>query len=230
MESKSRTEYFDILGAWQIEFYPKANPVTAITSIAHDSTGLFTGSESTLTNHYIGLNGDSIVLDNPTTIGRKVLELVYTGGVAVHGTQSTFTLTSPGVFVANQFVWGSTSGAWGIVKSFSTPTIVVENLYGVFEDGEVLNQAAKEGANAGDGVTGTISAITAQSLAEQFPEYTTAVEMQIRYLYRRKDNFELASTQKDGQRYKEKAPAFGTHEGLQPEVRSAIQHLVKVVL
>jgi len=230
LELKSRTEYFDIEAAFQLEFWAKAQPITAITTIKHDSTGLFNGGESTLSDFYIGIDELSFVLDTPQQPGRKALELVYTGGLSAHGTQSTFVLTTPGAFVADKFVFGSDSQAWGIIKSFSTPNIVVENLYGIFEDGEVLNQAAKEGAKIGDGITGTISSITAQSLAEASPEYAQAVEMQIRYMVRRQDNFELASTQKDGQRYRENGPQFGTHEGLQPEVRSMLQHLVRVAI
>ena len=229
--SQSRTEYFDIEAVGQMEFWPEAVPLSAITSIEYDSTGLFTGSETTLSNFYIGAGSNSFVLDVPQAMGKRVLKIVYTGGVATHGTRSTFTVSSAGVFVADKFVFGSTSGAWGIVVSLTASvTLIVETLYGVFEAAEVLNQAAKEGASAGDGVTATLDTITAQSLAEQIPEYATAVEMQLRYLMRRKDNFELASTQKEGQRYNENAPMFGTHEGLQREVRSTIQHLVRYAL
>jgi len=60
---QSRTEYIDPIAGQRV-FYPRAYPVSSITSIYGDTTGLYTGSEVALTStqYLIGADGRSIIL------------------------------------------------------------------------------------------------------------------------------------------------------------------------
>jgi len=222
-----RTQYFDV-DAIRINYYPKAYPISSITSVYSDTTGLYDGSESEEVDWYIGSDSKSIVLDTPVVKGPKGLRVIYTGGIAAHGVQSTLALTSmSGTFTAGNFVTGSSSGAIGIIVTTATATpLVVETLMGVWEVGDVLTSQSSEGSSTNlPGVGGTVSAITAQSLAEANPEINMACEMQVRFDWKHKDDFENAGVNKDSTtfRRKEKALYLSGAYKLQPEVRSILQ-------
>lgn len=222
LESKLRTEYFDVDAPGRIEFFTKAVPVTSITSIDHDTTGLFSGSESSLTDFYPGTDGRSVVLDHPVSVGPKAIKVVYTGGEATHGTQSAWAVVSTSGFAAGKFVFGQTSGAWGIIVSASGTTMVIDVLSGAFIEGETIAESDTEGG-ASTGDTTTLSSIDAQSLAEKIPEYAMAAEMQIRQTFTRRDTFEMTEINKEGAKYWTTPSGIGRHWGLTREVRSMVQ-------
>lgn len=198
LQIQSRTKYYDSI--YNRTVYPmSAVPVTAITSVYYDSTGEFTGSETELTDNYIGQDGRSIVLDYPQSPVPRSLRFIYTGGLAYHGVNSTFVITGEsGTWTADKFAVGQTSGARGIYKSQETvasvTTYTIENLWGIFEAGEVIQEWDSEDAKGSSDGEATISSITTQSLAEAYGDIVTATEAEIRYMWKHKMDFENEST------------------------------------
>jgi hypothetical protein len=125
-----------------------------------------------------------------------VLRAIYAGGLAYHGTQSLFTCVITGTWNVGNFCKGSTSEAVGIVKAVTATTLTIENLYGIFEAGETLTEYTTEALTTSD-ATATLTTITRQSLAESYPDIIRAAEMQVRYMFKHKDDYELTSTSKD---------------------------------
>jgi hypothetical protein len=201
IEISSRTEYFDVDGFGQNIFYPKAMPIVSITSLYEDSDGLFTGGESIIddTDYNTGSDNNCIVLLSPMQyLAKKALRLIYTGGLAYDAVETRFTVSSiTGSWTAERYIIGSLSGAVGIYKSQSTTTFTVQTLYGKWVIGDVLSEQAAEDGNATEGVSGTIATITRVSLCEAYPELSTACEMEIRYHWKNKMNYENNAVNKD---------------------------------
>lgn len=195
----SYTEYFDIRKARQTEFFVKASPVITLTDVYIDYEGQFDGGESEIEDSIIGINNDSVIIPYPSPlIGKKVMRIRYTGGMAYHGTQSLFTCTITGSPSNNKFYLGGTSGAVGILKANTATTLTIETLYGEFVEDETLTEYDDEDITTPSGVTATLDTITRQSLFEQYPDLVRACEAQIRYNWKHKDDFELSGTNKDG--------------------------------
>ncbi len=188
---KSHTEYFDTEEE-TLEYFLKGFPVSAITSVAYDSTGLFDGSESTLTDPFPGVAGRSVVLPVDQPHALRGLRVIYTGGLAAHGTKNTLALSGiAGTFVAGYFVKGSISGASGIVATTTAATpISIDVLAGAFEAGDVLTMQTSEGGADVVGVSATVSAITAAALCEVSPDLTLACEAEVKYWVTHKDFLE----------------------------------------
>lgn len=195
------TEYFDVLYG-KIEYFLPAIPVITLTDVYHDNTGLWTGGESECSNPYIGKDNRSIVLRYTLPwMCKKGLRVRYTGGLAYHAVNSEFILTTgSGTFTVGNYVKGSTSGAIGVVVSYTlaTKTLVVENYYGVFQAGETINTYTDEEGLTSAVATDVIASISKQSLAEAYPAIVTATELQLRYMWRHTTDFENAGTNKDG--------------------------------
>jgi hypothetical protein len=197
---QSRTEYFDVKFKKQ-RYYPRSAPISSITNIYYSRDGVYDGSSETELDgdddFIIGAESNSVWLNSALGfINPKGLRIIYMGGLATHGTQSTFTVTNGGNFTAGRFVLGSTSGAMGIVVSGSGTSLVLDNLRGIFE-AEAINEYATEAASGSTTANDTISAIASQSLAEAYPDITMAAEMQIRYMFKHKDDFEMVGSTRD---------------------------------
>lgn len=198
--SQSRTEYFDV-GYVQKEFFPKAIPVSSITSVKSDSSGLYNGSEYSLgtTEYFIGAESRSVVL--PYGVGwvaPKGLQLIYTGGLCSHAVNSVFAITATGTWVINNYCEGQTSGAVGILKAVSATSLTVEVLYGVFEVGETLHHHTSEDGSDSTSITAVLDSKTSTALCESYPDITGAVELQNRYMWQNKMLFESQSVGTDG--------------------------------
>jgi hypothetical protein len=224
LELKSRTEYFDVDAA-KLSYFPKATPITVITSIYSDSSGEYSGSEAELDDYYIGSCSDSIVLSYPVQCAEKGLRLIYTGGLAAHGTNSTLVLSSvAGTFTADKYIRGATSGSIGRILATTTATpLTVETLQGVWEAGEAITSQTDLGGADLPGISATIVSITA-SLVEVAPEITAACEMQCRYDWKHRNDYETAGTNKDSTTFRrnEKTLDYSGLFLLMPEVRSML--------
>jgi len=222
-QKTSRTEYFDV-DSITTQFFPKAVPISSITSIASDSTGLYDGAESTLSDYYIGSDSRSINLDYPQIKAKRGLRIIYTGGISEHGTQSIFTLTNiTGTFVADKFITGSNSGAVGIITTTTTASpITIDVLYGIFEVGDTLTMQNTEGGSDVSNVSAVVATVTQQSLSEAAPEIAMACETEVRYLFQHKDNFETTSISRDGSSYQKNDKPLQQYI-LQPQTRSILQ-------
>jgi hypothetical protein len=195
---ESRTEYFDV-DAQRYEFWPKAAPVLTLTSTHEDPDGEWDGDESEITDSFIGINGESVVLPEPVGFqARKAVRVIYTGGLAYHGVRSTFVVAAGADFTVARYVKGGTSLAKGIVRTAASTSLVVENLYGIFEAGETLTEYTDEACTAASGITEAIVSITYQSLAEAHPDLVRVCEIQCRQYHKHKSDFEITGTNQDG--------------------------------
>jgi hypothetical protein len=192
-------EYFDTLSERDVIFSVKAYPIIILTDVYRDSTGLWDSSnEYEIDDCYIGKNSDSVITPLPPEIlGIKSTRIRYIGGMAYYGVKSLFTCTITGSWTINNFVYGNTSEAVGIIKNITATTLTIEILYGIFIVNETLIEYSDEGLTTATTNIATLDTITQQSLVEQYPDIVRACEIQVRHYWKHKDDFELISTQRD---------------------------------
>lgn len=218
LEIASYTEYFDI-NYNQTEFFLQAYPATTLTSVYEDTTGLWDGTdESEITDCYFGVNNYSVHL--PYTLSyrcKKGLRIIYTGGLASSGVRSVFAITPSGSFTTGYYVLGATSGAMGIVRVASTSSITIEVLSGIFEAEETITEYSDADFTTASGTTATLDSVTSRGIAEAYPDLVRTCEMQIRYNYKHKHDFELTGTNRDGTNTR-RQPDIAWNAPLQEEV------------
>ena len=207
---QSRIQYFNTDLPRQ-EFFPNAVPIVSISDLSNDPLGLFTGGESVVdpTNYRINAQGRSFETVFPILIGgRNSTRLTYLGGLAYHGTQSTFTLSgvtgaaniSSGLAAGSMFAEGTTSGAIARVIAYddTAKSIVLDNRQGVFLETENLTFQSAVYAQDIPSTGATIASIDRQSLAEAFPDIGRALQMELRYMEKHEFDHE---NQADGGKY-----------------------------
>jgi len=215
---EERTEYFDIRYMMD-KFYPTSTPIKSISSVHLDSTGLWDGSESEETDYFIGSDENSIIIDNPVEYeAEKAIKIVYTGGLSYSAARAVYAIGSiaPAGDETGQYVCGNSSSAIGIVSALSATSIAIDVLYGTFEIGETITVWSNEDCNDTEGVTATISSLTTDCLSISAPEIVAAAEMQIRYNWKHKHDFEVTGIDERGQ--SNRAQANSRMLSLQPEV------------
>jgi len=206
------TEYFDTKYN-KVRYWIKNAPIITLTSVYEDSSGEWSGSESEIDSDdvYVGADNRSIVVGYPLShLTPKGLRVIYNGGLAYHGTQSRFAIVSAATFTAGKYVLGLSSGALGIVRG--TPTTAsadVENLFGIFEAAETLTEYTDEAHTSATAVTAVISSITRQSLAEAYPDIVNACEMEVRFRFKHKGDFEITGSSRDATNIRRDASEIG---------------------
>lgn len=233
IETTARTKYFDV-GYAQDEFWVLGVPISTITTIKADTTGLFVGDESTLTadsDYHIGTQGSSVVLlYNPfhtTASVNRGLQVVYTGGLAVSAVRSVFVVASVTSWVVGQFCIGATSNSVGIVRAIGAASLTIEVLYGVFEVAETIGAYVTEDQQAAAVVTTTITSKEQTALCESFPGIVGAVEGEIRYMWKHKLDFEDNSSQRDGKTIRRRSKARAS---LQAETKLLLEPYINATL
>jgi hypothetical protein len=223
LEVARHTEYFDTPSEKFSTFRVQGFPISALISVYSDAEGAFDGGESEISDCVIGSDNTEIVLpQQPDSLGKKTHRVIYTGGLALDGVRSTFKIVnSASTWAINKFVYGEVSEAVGIVKTFSFSQIEVENLYGEFEADETLRCYDDEDLSTATGGTATLDEILYQSLAESHPDIVRAAEMQTRYYWKHKDDFELSGTQRDSTNQRNSSEA--NRNRLQPEVMMLLE-------
>lgn len=204
LQIESRTEYFDT-ALTQVKFFIEAPPVISITSVKEDVEGLYDGSETTYDSDEYFISADTKAIEILQPIGRwhKALQMVYTGGLAYHGTRTLLTIeSSTGTWTAGQYAHGGTSGALGIIRASTATTLTIETLFGEWEVDEPIAEYTDETHLTAGDASATISAVTQPALSESYPDIVRACEIQVRYLWKHKDSFELTSAQRDGTSYR----------------------------
>lgn len=208
----SRVKYFSpALG--QRSFVLPAYPVTSITSVYTDSTGLYTGDETLLasTEYIMSEDGRTLILtaDPAYTYTMpgpypKSLKVTYTGGLASTPVISSWTKSASSFTVA-KFIQGGTSGAIGKITATASGTISYESYSGVFEAGETITEYTtfsadlqNGGLSSATGVTATLTAVTTQCLAEAYPEIPMACQMFIDYLRKNRHDSDASQIVGDG--------------------------------
>ena len=229
----SQTEYFDTQYR-QLQYFPASVPVLSVTSLYSDVRGQYAGNESLVPSdqYHLGLDGNSIVLNFPVAEASRGLRAVLVGGLAYHPVQSTYVVEDvSGTISAGQYA--TNGSACGIVVSYSSLTLVMENLYGVFAAGDDLTFAESEESLYQDGAalsdTATIASITQQSLAEAFPDLERAVEVEARFSAAHQSDFENVSTMND-QTTRRQSTVYQTPILFQPETLQLLNRFVRPYL
>lgn len=198
-----RVQFFDVLGTQ--EFWPRAVPVISIEEIANDPLGLFEGDQWILQTdiYHLSQTGRSIqMVYSVMTGGWRAARITYTGGLAYHATQSTFTVigvTGVGNIQPGFFAYGLNSEAIGKVVSItavigSDPisyVLVLDNVYGIFQILDPLTFQSTYQAQDIPGTAATILSIDRQSLCEAFPNLNRAVEIEVDAMNKRQGNFQV---------------------------------------
>lgn len=222
LEIVSHTEYFDVLPLTS-EYFTQSFPITTITSLESDSTGLYEGSETSEVDYYTGKNATSIVLDTSATPSLKGLKIVYTSGLATSGTKSQYTLENLGAQepVVGNYIEGNDTGSMAIVSAWvaGTKLLTIDLLYGIFDVGESFTLRATETGTAIVNGTGDIASKDVLSLAETYTDIVTACELEIRYMDDNRSSFE---TQANFRNQQTKVDMTRTYD-LLPEVRSLLE-------
>lgn len=223
IEMGLKCEYFDSIYKKQ-EYFVNAYPISSITMVQSDPYGDYNGAEYTYTsNQYrTGINNDSIIIDNLLNSFTKAFKVIYTGGLALHATQSVFGIKSAvgETMTVGSYIKGSKSGSWGKIIAVSSTSIIIEIIAGKFEDEETLTEYSTLGGTAGS-KTVVIDTITSRCLAEDYPDIVHACEMQVRYEYQHRNNFENKeeSSQNNGMKTVRRDKRSGI---LEPEVEALL--------
>lgn len=205
MEIKEYTEYFDMMFQ-RTEFFMHARPISAITSVYTEPSGIWDGRETLLTDCFVGSDGNSISLPiGMPWISKKGIRFIYIGGMAYHAVNTTITLTSgSGTWTAGKYARDA-NGALGIIISYTpaTKALVIEGYYGTFSVGASISSYDAESGSAAI-TTDTIAAIPQPSLAQLYPDIVLACEAQVRYQWKYALDFEKSSIAKDNVLIKQK--------------------------
>jgi hypothetical protein len=242
----SRTEYFSPT-AGQMVIYPAAYPITSITSIYTDSTGDFDGDETIIasTDYFIGEDGRSIVFkpgivySNSDGYGGRFavfphsLRVIYTGGLAASAVNSSWTKSADagGTLAVGNYIQGATTKSLGFITARAAGTISYECIFGAFEAGETITEygtltnskGGETELTAATGVTATLTAATATSLAESYPDFVEACEMHVRFMRSNRDSFDNINVTQDGVSKISRSDIQRDYFSL-PEIRSLLDH------
>ena len=208
---KSRTQYFDIMYAKNL-YYPDAYPILDLGSVYQDSSVQWDGgSEGELTDSVSNSEATGVIVPHGFEYkAQKALRIEYTGGLAYHPVNSVFILSATGAYTVDNWIRGSTSEAIGRVVSISGTTLTVQNYYGIFQKGETVIEYATEydpeSVPTATVTAKTINSISKQSLAEAEPELVSAVENEIRYMWKHQTDFENIGTTKEGATIRKQQP------------------------
>jgi hypothetical protein len=222
---KSRVEYKNV-SSNQNCFPIQAYPITSITLVESDSTGLYSNPSEVL-DAFIGVDQSTIRTQYPLVEGQNGVRITYLGGLCYHATQSIYTFSSVSGLVVGQFIEGQSSYALGKVKSITGLNVKLEVLFGRFqvtEEFKVWNTDALTGEL--ESLAGTITASVELCLAETHPLIVTATEMEIRYLHTHKKDLENIKSSAEGTDRREATSGYE----LQPEVRSYLQHYQRIMV
>lgn len=223
-----KCEYFDSIYKKQ-EYFVNAYPISSITMVQSDVYGDYNGDEYTYTTdqYRIGVNSDSIIIDNMLNSFEKGFKVIYTGGLASHATQSVFGIKNAvdGTMTVGNYVKGGISESLGKIIDISSTSLTVEIIAGEFQDEEVLTEYSTLGGTAGS-KTVQIDNITSKCLAEAYSDIVRACEMQVRYEYIHRNNFENKeeNSQNSGMKIVKRDYKGGI---LLPEVEALLQSYVR---
>jgi hypothetical protein len=127
------------------------------------------------------------------------LDIGYTAGMSSHGVNSVFNLSSiSGTIASGQYCIGDSSNAVSQVVSVDNSDITIEVLYGVFETGEIVHLHTTEEGIDTNNITAALSNKVSESLAEKYPDIVNACEIEVRYKWKHKHDFENISTDRTG--------------------------------
>ena len=189
------TEYFDNERPEDAVFHPKATPIKGVTGY-YDQDRDFTSSDVVASDSLITTpDGKGVAfVDYKTRVGRKVVKLVYNGGLAPSTNQVTLNLTG----VSGSFSTGDvlsitgTSGNAGILGSVVSwdPTgsdLVVlptstegDARFGGFATGSIYNEGTGT-TGASNAAYGTITTFDTENLINDYPDIALAACLQIQY-------------------------------------------------
>ncbi len=218
IELRARTDTFSP--------YPEQNtfsligyPVTSISSVKIDPTGLYNGHEITLdsTTYTLDSMGRNLILfSDPLSVafpnssqvtyiqnypGQKSVRVAYTGGIAASATISVWSKAASS-FTVGKYVTGNLSGCVAYITATSSLSISLELLAGRPIAGETLTEytdmafkLSQGGGSNATGVTAVLGTNTTPSLCDVAPSLVEGTEMFLMYLLRNRNTFEQGQLQ-----------------------------------
>jgi len=216
-------EFFDI-NKGRVRFYVSNYPITTLTKVERDNSGLFTGDETELLdNKILGNNQSRFEITEFTGSGRnnevitKAIKATYNGGIAKDATniKTTVIIDTAGTLVTGNFWKGISSGAVGkaLDTGALTTTVNIGGLYGIFKAGEQIKHFDNELGDGTPAAAATITTIDDDSLAQLTPALVKACELEIRYNMKHTGDFENTETTQEGTRRRSTRIAGGSREG-----------------
>lgn len=189
LQAVERTQYFDIRSKVNLEFFPTAVPISAVTVYYDHERDFDDAADSD--SVVIAPDGMSFHLVDGYAVspGIKVLKAVYTGGLATSTSNVTFTVASggTGTYAVGEVV-NVGADAKGAVVSWDATTLAL-----VITPTNYDFRTA--GIDIGDTITGASSSAahvaesnSTSNLLKDYPELMFAATEQVHYTFKRKDH------------------------------------------
>ncbi len=209
-----------------------ATPISSITEVSYDSTGLFNGNQTIIpaTSYRISADGKDIIFNDvnffPYNINLMpaMVRVNYVGGLSEHATISILRIDDlVGTPLIGDIVNGFDSGAYGRVVKVALDVTVddeeVDQIYvemtsGAFVDGEDLTIGAS---------TATLNQHDRYSLAETHPDIVQAIDIQSWYIHKNKSNLENATFEADTVSRRSPASDLAVNYNFLPDVRATLE-------
>ncbi len=240
-----RTQYYDVNTAI-LSFFPSAVPILSITELAADYQGIYTGGESVIdpASYRIGPAGSWFNVDPGALYGgTSALRSKIVGGLAYHGTQSTFAVTGVTGKTSLQgeaplYAIGGMSEATGRLVSYAEGVtagagdMVIDTLAGAFIPGEPLTFQSEPDAEDLVGLAATIATVTRQSLCEAFPDIARSLEIEIRHMeeHAHSLNIQTDAGMKSGATRRPRRGKNDPIQGLQDETQLRLEPYVRYLM
>jgi len=189
LQAVERTQYFDIRSPVNLEFFPSAVPISAVTVYYDHERDFDDAADSD--SVVIAPDGMSFHLVDGYSVsaGVKVLKAVYTGGLATSTSNVTFTVAAggTGTYGVGEVVnVGAT--AKGTVVSWDATTLTLVITPSNYD----FRTAGIAIADTVTGVTSSAAHVTAtnttSNLLKDYPELMFAATEQVHYTFKRKDH------------------------------------------
>jgi len=195
-----RTEYYDVPPGG-MTYFLRAVPLVDWVEVQNDPTGQFNGSQWTLVkgqDYYEAAEGGNLqIWTNVLTCGPRYLRVRYIGGMAYHPVNSLYMVTGvtgASNIVAGRYAYGTLSESIGLVVGYADDELEIQNISGLFLEGEPLTfQASMYGQDI-PATGAVIDALTRPSLVAQCPDLDQALLIELRYMQKHQHDFENTSS------------------------------------
>lgn len=201
IEEKSRTGIYDVEPGQQLIFL-RGYPVKTVTSYKEDISREFSGSAIDSSNYYTDAGRGAIDFDKYALLwGPGVFQAVYVGGMAPTTIRMTVAGTPSGSYTASEVVTDGTLDGRGTFVSQTASSITFDVTSGTFGVGNTITGATSTR-------TTVITSITTEPLIHKFSDVVLAAELQIAYMWQRRNVVGTQTLSADGASISLELPSF----------------------
>jgi hypothetical protein len=190
---EARTEKFNVISG-QKTFTLKAAPISATANIEIRNILARQGIDVELSELYYDINYERgiITFDYDLIPGNGALQIKYTGGLAISTDRLISTISGRQGLDIGDTVTGALSEAQGEIIGVSETEIVIAITYGEFQENELV---VKDGDDAS---YCTLVLFTQIPLVMAYEDLAHACDLQVKFLFMRKDEIGLKSVSDQG--------------------------------